>query len=90
MPALVIGGALTVWAAKHQPPAVAAKTPASSPLKVNASSSLIYTNVTAASLQPAAPPARSVTTAGLSPQPAQPNYCLPGEIPVVDGCVAHP
>jgi len=58
-------------------------------LHVSQDGSFINTNVEAGSLQQAAPPENSATSADTNPQPAMPNYCQPGEQPIVDGCVAQ-
>lgn len=59
-------------------------------LRVSQDGSVMNTNVEAGSLQQAAPPENSATSAETNPQQATPNYCQPGEQPIVDGCVQMP
>jgi hypothetical protein len=84
--ALITGAAL-VWQANPVPPESAKS--AGSQLKVSSQGSIMNTNVQAGRLQPAVPPENSATSSQTNPQPAVPNYCLPGEQPVVDGCIAQ-
>jgi hypothetical protein len=76
-----------VWQTDQLPdPAVRSDGPQ---LKVSPEGSMINTNVEDGSLQPAAAPENSATSSDTNPQQAVPNYCLPGEQPIVDGCVAQ-
>lgn len=92
IPAVIIIGAIIVPKAHHKSNAdtLGIRTAAHTPLSVSQTGNKMYTDVTADSLQPAAAPDRSATSAGLNPQPAVPNYCSAGEVPYIDGCIARP
>jgi len=84
--ALITGAAL-IWQADPVPPE--SPKSAGGQLKVSRDGSIMNTNVEAGRLQPATPPENSATSSQTNPQPATPNYCLPGEQPIIDGCIAQ-
>jgi hypothetical protein len=84
--ALLTGAAL-LWQA--DPDAKEQGNQTSGELRVSNDGSMMNTNVEAGSLQQAAPPENSATSAETNPQQAMPNYCQPGEQPIIDGCVAQ-
>lgn len=90
IPALIIiflTAAAIIWQADPLPKEQGAS--AGNPLHVSGQGSLMNTNVEGGSLQQAAPPENSATSSQTNPQKAVPNYCQPGEQPIVDGCVAQ-
>lgn len=84
---IVLVSAAVIWQA-DPPPEPAAQSDVSQ-LKVSPEGSKINTDVEGTSLQPAAAPENSATSSDTNPQQAVPNYCLPGEQPIVDGCVTQ-
>lgn len=84
---IILVAAAIIWQADPLPePAPQSGGPQ---LKVSSEGSKINTDVEGGSLQPAAAPENSATSSDTNPQPAVPNYCRPGEQPIVDGCVAQ-
>lgn len=92
IPAVIVAGAILVPKVHHKSKidGLGEQTAARAPLQVSQTGQKMYTDVTADSLQPAAAPDRSAANAGLNPQQAMPNYCSAGEVPYIDGCIAHP
>jgi len=84
---VLITGAALIWQADPIQPESAKS--GGNQLKVSDEGSMMNTNVEAGSLQPATPPENSATSSQTNPQPATPNYCLPGEQPIIDGCIAR-
>lgn len=85
---VIITAAALVWQAGPAPEQPAPAAAVKNDLQVSSEGGRMNTDVETGSLQPAAPPAGSATSAETNPQPAVPNYCQPGEQPVIDGCVA--
>jgi len=84
---VLITGAALLWQADPIP--TEKDSQAGGQLHVSSDGSMMNTNVEAGSLQQAAAPENSATSAENNPQKAVPNYCQPGEQPIVDGCVAQ-
>ena len=84
---VLITGAALLWQAD---PAIKQQgNQATGQLRISNDGSIMNTNVEGGSLQSAAAPENSATSADANPQKAVPNYCQPGEQPIVDGCVAQ-
>lgn len=93
VPVLIVLGAILVPKLDRSPKGetlgVSSENNSGGNLRVSQSGQTMYADVTADNLQPAAAPERSATSSSLSPQQAVPNYCAPGERPIIDGCLSQ-